>query len=52
VRSGLVTANARVVKAGRTIGLVECDLLDAGGSLVARAGATQMTLRGEAATGR
>jgi uncharacterized protein (TIGR00369 family) len=52
VWSGQLTALARVVKAGRTIGLVECDVLDEGGSLVARASATQMTLRGELAAGR
>ncbi len=52
VWSGLLTARAHVVRGGRTIGLVECDVLDAEGSLVARAGATCMTLRGEMAAGR
>jgi uncharacterized protein (TIGR00369 family) len=52
VWSGRLTARGRIVKAGRTIGLVECDVLDEGGSLVARASATQMTLRGDAAAGR
>jgi uncharacterized protein (TIGR00369 family) len=52
VRSGPLAANARVVRAGRTIGLVECDVVDADGSLVARASCTCMTLRGEAAAGR
>ncbi len=42
----------RVVKRGRTVGLVECDVLDDKGSLVARASSTCMTLRGEAAKGR
>ena len=41
-----------VVKAGRTIGLTECDIYDEGGSLVARATSACMTLRGEAASGR
>jgi len=50
--SGLVVARARVVKAGRAVGLVECDVEDADGSLVARASSTCMTLRGEAASGR
>jgi uncharacterized protein (TIGR00369 family) len=45
-------ASARVVKQGRTIGLVECDVVDEGGSLVARASSTCMTLRGQAAQGR
>ena len=45
-------AHGWVVKAGRTIGLAECDIYDEGGSLVARATSTCMTLRGEAAIGR
>jgi uncharacterized protein (TIGR00369 family) len=52
VWSGLLTANARLVRGGRTIGLVECDVCDAAGGLVARASATCMTLRGEMARGR
>ena len=47
VRSGLLTARARVVKGGRTLGLVECDVVDEHGELVARAGSTCMTLRGD-----
>jgi len=45
-------AEGRVVKRGRTVGLVECDVLDDKGSLVARASSTCMTLRGEMAKGR
>jgi uncharacterized protein (TIGR00369 family) len=52
VWGGLLTARARVVKSGRTIGLVECDVLDAAESLVARASSTCMALREEAAAGR
>ena len=52
VRSGKLTAEGRVVKGGRTVGLVECDVRDASGSLVARATSTCMTLRGEQAAGR
>jgi uncharacterized protein (TIGR00369 family) len=52
VRSGRLTAHARVVKFGRTVGLVECDVLDDAGALVARVSATCMTLRGEAARDR
>lgn len=52
VWEGRLRADARVIKAGRTIGLVECRVTDAGGSLVAFGTATQMTLRGEAARGR
>lgn len=45
-------AEARMVRAGRTVGLVECDILDERRRLVARASSTCMTLRGEIAAGR
>jgi uncharacterized protein (TIGR00369 family) len=45
-------AEGRVVKGGRTVGLVECDVFDEKGSLVARASSTCLTLRGAAAQGR
>lgn len=45
-------AVGRVVKQGRTVGMVECDITDDKGSLVARAMSTCMTLRGEQARGR
>ncbi len=45
-------AIGRVVKHGRTVGLVECDILDADETLVARATGTCMTLRGEQGRGR
>jgi uncharacterized protein (TIGR00369 family) len=45
-------AVGRVVQRGRTIGLVECDVLDEEGLLVARATSTCMTLRDEHAEGR
>ena len=45
-------AVAHVVKRGRTIGMVECDITDDKESLVARATSTCMTLRGEQAQGR
>src|SRR5215472_11440081 len=47
-----LVAKGRVAKGGRTIGLVECDVLDEQGKLVARASSTCMTLRGQEATGR
>jgi uncharacterized protein (TIGR00369 family) len=50
--AGHVKAEARVVKAGRTIGLAECRITDEAGSLVAFATSTLLTLRGEAAKGR
>jgi len=45
-------AEGRVVKRGRTVGLVECDVFDEKNSLVARASSTCMTLRGKEAVGR
>jgi uncharacterized protein (TIGR00369 family) len=45
-------ATARVVKQGRTVGMVECDVSDEKGSLVARATSTCLTLRGAQADGR
>jgi uncharacterized protein (TIGR00369 family) len=50
--NGALTATARVVKSGRTIGLAECDVTDAEGRLVARAMSTCMTLRGASSEGR
>jgi uncharacterized protein (TIGR00369 family) len=52
VWTGMLRAEGRVVSGGRTIGLVECDVLDASGRVVARATSTCMTLRGEDAAGR
>jgi uncharacterized protein (TIGR00369 family) len=45
-------AIGRVVKAGQTIGLLECDITDEGNNLVARASSTCMTLHGQQAEGR
>jgi uncharacterized protein (TIGR00369 family) len=45
-------ATGRVVKQGRTLGLVECDITDERGTLVARATSTCLTLRGQRAQGR
>ena len=45
-------AVGKVVQQGKTVGLAECDILDEKGTLVARAGCTCMTLRGERAAGR
>jgi uncharacterized protein (TIGR00369 family) len=45
-------AQAKVVRAGKTVGLVECDILDEQQRLVARASSTCMTLRGPLAEGR
>jgi uncharacterized protein (TIGR00369 family) len=45
-------AVAHIVKRGKTVGMVECDVLDEGESLVARASSTCMTLSGKQAAGR
>jgi uncharacterized protein (TIGR00369 family) len=45
VRKGKLTAEARVVRAGASLGYVECDVKDGDGKLVARAGSTCMKLR-------
>ena len=47
-----LTAEGHVVQRGRTIGLVECDVTDSEGRLVARASSTCMTLRDGRAQGR
>ena len=47
VRTGRLTATGRLVKGGRTVGLVKCDVHDNKNRLVARASSTCMTLRGE-----
>jgi uncharacterized protein (TIGR00369 family) len=45
VRRARLTAEARIVKGGRTIGYLECDVRDEQGQLVARASSTCLTLR-------
>jgi uncharacterized protein (TIGR00369 family) len=45
VRKGTLTAEARVVRAGATLGYVECDVKDGEGRLAARAACTCMKLR-------
>jgi uncharacterized protein (TIGR00369 family) len=52
VWKGRLVARARVVRGGRTVGLVECDVENEEGDLVARASSTCMTLRGDSAAGR
>src|SRR5882724_2333392 len=47
VRQATLTAEARVVKAGSTLGYIECDVKDQTGKLVARAASTCMKLRQE-----
>jgi uncharacterized protein (TIGR00369 family) len=52
VFEGRLTASARVVHRGRTIGMVECDVTTGEGKPVARASSTCSVLRGEGAKGR
>ncbi len=42
---GRLTAEAKVIKSGSTLGYVECDVIDQAGKLVARAASTCMRLR-------
>jgi uncharacterized protein (TIGR00369 family) len=50
--TGRLTARAQVKKGGRTTALLECEIRDEKGSLVAFATSTCMILRGNAAKGR
>ena len=50
--SARLHAIGRVVKRGKTVGLVECDVLDEAHELVARASSTCLVLAGEKARGR
>jgi uncharacterized protein (TIGR00369 family) len=52
VRRRVLTARGRIVKRTRRIGLSECDVIDEGGSLVAKAKSTCLVLEGQAAEGR
>src|SRR5512136_670880 len=52
VWKGKLLAMAKVVKKGRLTGLIECDILDEHGQLVARAGSTYMAISGEQAKNR
>ena len=52
VWNGKLRAEANVVRAGKVVGLIECDILDERQRLVARASSTCMTLRGRLAEGR
>jgi uncharacterized protein (TIGR00369 family) len=45
VRKATLTAEARVVKAGSTVGYVECEVKDEAGRLVAKASSTCLKLR-------
>jgi uncharacterized protein (TIGR00369 family) len=51
VRKATLTAEARVVKAGSTLGYVECDVKDQAGRLIARAASTCLRLKRESKSG-
>ena len=51
-RTGRIIAEATVLRRGKSLGYVECDIRDDEGRLLARAASTCMTLRGEQAAGR
>jgi len=52
VFEGKLTATARVVHLGRTVGIVDSEVTNAEGNVVARASSTCLVLRGDAAVGR
>jgi uncharacterized protein (TIGR00369 family) len=52
IRDEQLTATGRVTKRTRTLGLIECEVTDSSGSLVAKVFSTCMVLRGERAEGR
>jgi uncharacterized protein (TIGR00369 family) len=45
-------AKGRVTSRGKTLGLIECDVIDANGCLIARASSTCLVLSGRMAEGR
>ena len=52
VWKGLLRATGKVVRRSRTLGYIECEVVDAGGSLVCKLASTCMVLREQAAAGR
>ena len=52
IRKATLTAEAKVVKAGSTVGYLECDVKDQAGKLVARAASTCMKLSVKPPEGR
>jgi uncharacterized protein (TIGR00369 family) len=52
VWEALLRAEGKVVRRGSTIGYLECEIMDEGGRLVAKASSTCMALKGERARGR
>lgn len=52
VWTGRLLAEAKVVRRGKTMGYVECEIVDDTGRLVAKAASTCLTLRDDRAAGR
>ena len=52
VRIAKLRAEGRVVQRGRTVGYVECEIIDENGKLVAKSNSTCLVLRGDQAVGR
>jgi uncharacterized protein (TIGR00369 family) len=52
VRLTKLRAEGRVIQRGRTIGYVECDIMDENSKLVAKSNSTCLVLRGDQATDR
>ena len=52
VLESILKAKARVTFRGKTVGLIECDVTDANGRLMARASSTCLVLSGRMAEGR
>jgi uncharacterized protein (TIGR00369 family) len=50
--TGTLCAKGHVLRAGKTLGLIECDISDDKERLIARASSTCMILRGQKAEGR
>ncbi len=50
--TGTLRAMGKVIKAGKTVSLVECEVFDEQDRLVAKSSSTCMTLRGDQANGR
>jgi uncharacterized protein (TIGR00369 family) len=51
-KEGHLKAVAKTIHHGRTIGLMDCDVLDDRGKVIARSSSTCLTLRGEQTKGR
>src|SRR5215470_9062699 len=52
VREATLKAEGKVVRRGRNLGYIECEITDERGQLVAKASSTCLALRGEDAKGR